>query len=158
MGSSPAVPATPVGGVLRPNPVQQAVQSKPKAVTPKMSIPLKARLPMPKRPLPTNVEDELPSWAKGESTQPPAAVAAAPPVLVTKPVTQVEKKPTEWVDQPEPQIWQRFVSNATSAYSLYRPAPTERLMPTDTDGMSTIGPSPSAAPSVVAESLSSWIN
>eukprot|EP00971_Amphidinium_carterae_P253784 5038038-Amphidinium_carterae.1 len=95
MGSSPAVPATPVGGVLRPTPVPHAVQSKPKAVTPKMPIPLKARLPMPKRPLPTNVE-ELPSWAKGESTQPPAAAAVAPPVLVTKPVTKVEKKPAEW--------------------------------------------------------------
>eukprot|EP00971_Amphidinium_carterae_P204271 4053449-Amphidinium_carterae.1 len=81
MGSTPAVPATPVGGVLRPNPVQHAVQSKPKAATPKMSIPLKARLLMPKRPLPTNVEDELPSWAKSGSTQPPAAAAAAPPVL-----------------------------------------------------------------------------
>eukprot|EP00971_Amphidinium_carterae_P322697 6413708-Amphidinium_carterae.1 len=61
---------------------------------------------MPKRPLPTNVEDELPTWAKSGSTQPPAAAAAAPPVLVTKPVTKVEKKPMEWVDQPEPQIWQ----------------------------------------------------
>eukprot|EP00971_Amphidinium_carterae_P070835 1400935-Amphidinium_carterae.1 len=83
---------------------------------------------------------------------------ATAPVLVTKPVTKVEKKPAEWVDQPEPQIWQRFVSNATSAYFLYRPAPTERLMPMDTDGMSTIGPSPSVAPAEAAESLSSWIN
>eukprot|EP00971_Amphidinium_carterae_P337953 6475062-Amphidinium_carterae.1 len=64
-GSAPAVPATPVGGVLRPNPAQPAVQSKPKAVTPKIPVPLKARLPMPKRPLQTNVEDELPLWARG---------------------------------------------------------------------------------------------
>eukprot|EP00971_Amphidinium_carterae_P059474 1175946-Amphidinium_carterae.1 len=84
-GSAPAVPTTPVGGALRPNPAQPAVQSKPKAATSKIAIPLKARLPMPKRPLPTNVEDELPTWAKSGSTQPPAAVAAAPPVLVTKP-------------------------------------------------------------------------
>eukprot|EP00971_Amphidinium_carterae_P232915 4622268-Amphidinium_carterae.1 len=67
-GAAPAAPATPVGGVLRPNSAQPAVQSKPKAVVPKISIPLKAsppkaRLPLPKRPLQTNVEDELPSWA-----------------------------------------------------------------------------------------------
>eukprot|EP00971_Amphidinium_carterae_P252201 5007201-Amphidinium_carterae.1 len=68
---------------------------------------------MPKRPLQTNVEDELPSWAKfgnvAESAQPAAAQAIDKPVLVTKPV-----KPTDWVDQPEPHMWQRFVNNATS--------------------------------------------
>eukprot|EP00971_Amphidinium_carterae_P070308 1390706-Amphidinium_carterae.2 len=102
---------TPVGGVLRPNPVQPAVQSKPKAVTPKIPIPLKAsptkaRLPMPKRPLQTNVEDELPSWAKAaEPSQPAVAKATDKPVLVTKPVA-----PTEWVDQPEPHTWQPFAS------------------------------------------------
>eukprot|EP00971_Amphidinium_carterae_P006557 129332-Amphidinium_carterae.1 len=95
---TPVAPMTPVGGVLRPNPSQPAVQSKPKtAVTPKIPIPLKAsppkaRLPMPKRPLQTNVEDELPAWAKAtEPAQPAVAKSIDKPVLVTKPVT-----PTEW--------------------------------------------------------------
>eukprot|EP00971_Amphidinium_carterae_P309789 6156240-Amphidinium_carterae.1 len=135
---------------------------------------------MPKRPLQTNVEDELPTWAKEAPSQPAVAKAVDKPVLVTKPVA-----PTEWIDQPEPHIWQRFVNNATSAYSLYRPSPAEPLMSMDSDGMSTIGPSPSIAPfenspqvpmsvdtdgrstvrpspaiarSEVAEPLSSWVN
>eukprot|EP00971_Amphidinium_carterae_P053064 1045136-Amphidinium_carterae.1 len=45
MGAAPAAPAapmTPVGGVLRPNPTQPVVQSKPKtAVVPKIQIPIK---------------------------------------------------------------------------------------------------------------------
>eukprot|EP00971_Amphidinium_carterae_P337231 6473954-Amphidinium_carterae.1 len=151
--ASPAAPATPVGGVLRSNPVQAAVQTKPKAV-----IPVKAKLPCCKRALQTNVEDELPSWARGEPEQQTFAAAASTPILVTKPAVKVAQKPTEWVDKPEPQMWERFLSKSIAAYSLYRPAPNEQLMPLDADGMSTIGPSPSAAPSVVAESLSSWIN
>eukprot|EP00971_Amphidinium_carterae_P328476 6460376-Amphidinium_carterae.1 len=124
--AAPAAPITSVGGVLRPNPAQPAVQSKPKAVVPKISISLKAsspkaRLPMPKRPLQTNVEDELPSWAKfgnvAKPAQPAAAKAIDKPVLVTEPVV-----PTKWIDQPEPHAWQRFVNNATFAYLLYRPA------------------------------------
>eukprot|EP00971_Amphidinium_carterae_P266166 5279809-Amphidinium_carterae.1 len=93
--------------------------------------------------------------------------------------------PTEWVDQPEPHTWQRFVNNATSAYFLYRPALTKRLVFMDLDGMSTIGPlplvapfeicpqtaisvdtdgrsttgsSPASARSVVAKSLFLWVN
>eukprot|EP00971_Amphidinium_carterae_P309564 6151875-Amphidinium_carterae.3 len=66
--------------------------------------------------------------------------------------------PTQWIDMPNPQLWERFVSKGTATYSLYRPAPHEQLVPDESDGLSTIGPSPSAAPSVVAESLASWIN
>eukprot|EP00971_Amphidinium_carterae_P191127 3793039-Amphidinium_carterae.2 len=124
-GVPPTNPATPVGGILTQQTMSAPVLTKPKAVP----HAAKARLPMPKRPLATQREDdELPSWAQDPATQPASAGAASTPVLVTKPSGMTTLAPTKWTDMPNPQLWERFVSHGTATYSLYRPAPHERLV------------------------------